>query len=551
MFKANWSADGAAHSATRRSRLGRILSIPAVALFVAMLFAATPLTSPALAAATGNRPLAPGVIDYSTGFSSSTPATLKNAGVGVVIRYVGTAPWKCLSPGEAEALQREGIDVATVYESTAGWMLGGRDAGIAAARAARTAVIADGGPAQPFIYFACDIDTSDFANVNAALAGAQSVLGAENVGIYGSYSVCSSALKTNSAAKAWQTVAWSHGQLLPEATMLQLIPQTLGDLGLDYDANVRYQADIGQWGLARSPATSPTPAATEVVDFTAQSTPTSQTLRAIESTDGASAWAVGDGGTILHTTSEGATWTVQSTPTTATLRAVSFSDGRHGWAAGENGTVLGTTDGGRTWNRQFTSTTQTLKSIFFASNWSGWAVGDRGTVLHTGDGGVTWLAQSAPTTATLNSVTFSSETTGEAVGDGGTYVFTGNGGKSWFSASTPTTAALSARYALTPTSACSVGASGTVLRTTNDGATWAPQSAPSTSTLSGVEFADPSHGMAVGSSGTVLFTADSGRTWAPQSADTTAALNDVELLGKRGWIVGEGGKVYRLQVGTP
>jgi photosystem II stability/assembly factor-like uncharacterized protein len=542
VFKAICSARDAS-GATRRTRSHLTFFVSAVALFAAALLTIPALSTRALGAPTTTRSSATAVIDYSTGFGPSTPATLKKAGVGVVIRYVGSSAWKCLTPAEATALRREGIDIATVYETSAGWMLGGRRAGIAAARAARAAIIADGGPAQPFVYFACDVDTDNFSAVNAALQGAQSVLGAENVGIYGSYSVCLNALETKSAAKAWQTVAWSDGKLLPEAALLQLIPRTLGNLGLDYDANIRYADDIGQWGLP----TTATPAPIETVSFTPQPTPTTATLRSVESTDGVTAWAVGDRGTILHTNSAGATWTVQSTPTSATLHAVDFADRTNGWAAGEQGTILRTADGGLHWNGQSTPTTSTLNSIHFTNSWSGWAVGESGTVLHTGDGGVTWTAQSAPATTTLTSVDFSSETTGVAMGEDGAFLFTGNAGRSWFQASTPTTSTLLARVAVSPGVAWSVGARGAVIRTGNDGATWGLQSVPTTATLHSLGFADSSRGVAVGASGTVLFTRDAGHSWAKSSVDTTGSLNGVEFIGKSGWAVGDNGKVFRLQ----
>ena len=512
-----------ASSAIRRAPShSRLRLSGTLALIVALLSLLLP-PSAAFAKSSNGLGSVPAVIDYSSGFSSSTPAELKKAGVGVVIRYVGSSAWKCLTPAEADALRKHGIDIAAVYESDAAWMLGGRSAGVAAAKAARAAIIAAGGPSRPFVYFACDTDTSDFTHVNAALRGAQSVLGAQNVGIYGGYSVCASALKAGVAAKAWQTVAWSGGRVLRGAALLQLVPQTLGNLGVDYDSNVRYTTDIGQWGVAGARGAliaSGTLGADEIVKLTPQSAPTSATLRAIESTDGVNAWAAGDGGTIVHTTSAGATWTAQSTPTSATLDAVQFVDGYDGWAAGENGTVFHTADGGLTWDGQSTPTTATLKSISFADSENGWAVGEHGTMLHTTNGGVNWISQSAPTTKTIDEVQFSSETTGVAVGEHGAFLYTGNGGKSWFAESTPTTATLSAYCAVSPTVAWSVGASGTAVSTKDDGATWTPQSVQATSTLNDIEFADGSRGMAVGASSTVLFTGNAGRTWAKQSVPT-------------------------------
>lgn len=538
-----------------------------VALLVALISAAMlpGVAHAATVKATGSKPL-PAVIDYSSGFSASTPTTLKKAGVGVVIRYVGSSAWKCLTPGEAAALRSQGIDIASVYESTAGWMLGGRTAGVDAAKAARAAIVAAGGPSRPFVYFACDVDTSDYASVNASLAGAQSVLGANNVGIYGGYSVCANALKAGAAAKAWQTVAWSNGQVLPGAALLQLVPQTLGNLGVDYDSNVRYVSDVGQWGLGDRPIVAPSgmtsagallqptsallPAAPTIA-LAMQSAPTSATLRAVATTDGVNAWAVGDRGTILHTDSAGATWTVQSAPTTATLRAVSFTDASNGWAVGDGGTVLHTTSGGTIWESQLSSSTATLTAVSFADRQNGWATGTGGTMLHTTDGGFDWVAQTVPATGTITTVRFSSDATGVAVAQGGGFLFTGNGGRSWFQVSTPTTATLSAYGAVGPGVAWSVGTSGTVLATRNDGATWEKRSVPTSSALNGVAFSDASRGVAVGASGTALFTSDAGQTWAPQSVATTGALNGVALSGPKGWAVGENGAIFRLEVTTP
>ncbi len=551
MFKTNCSARYTASGVIRCVPSRSPFRLLAAAVLVAALLATLAPSPSALAATPSGLRSAPAVIDYSSGFDSSTPAKLKKAGVGVVIRYVGSSAWKCLTRAEARALRKHGIDIAAVYESDAAWMLGGRQAGVSAAKAARTAIIADGGPKQPFVYFACDTDTSDFASVNAALRGAQSVLGAQNVGIYGSYSVCESALRTGAAAKAWQTVAWSGGRVLHGAALLQLVPQTLGNLGVDYDSNVRYLGDIGQWGAAGPQGAlfaSGTIPGEQLVKFTLQSTSTSATLRAIESTDGVNAWAVGDGGIILHTASAGTTWTAQSTPTSATLNAVQFLTGSDGWAAGEGGTIFHTADAGVVWDGESTPTTATLTSIYFADAENGWAVGEHGIVLHTDNGGVNWTRQSVPTTGSIEAVQFSSDTTGVAVGANGTFLYTGNGGRSWFAESTPTTATLSAYVAMSPTAAWSIGASGTALVTGNDGATWVPQSLQTTATLDDIEFAGGSRGVAVGASSTALFTADGGRTWARQSVPTTGTLKAVELTGTRGWVVGEGGTVLRLQV---
>lgn len=192
------------------------------------------------------------IIDYCSGFNGSTPSTLKKRGVRIVVRYTGyqngVYAWKNLTKGEANALRKNGIDIVSVYETTASWMRGGYPAGVQAARLAKADIAANGGPQSPFVYFACDEDADYTGQVNAALRGAASVLGGDKVGIYGGYTVVDSALKTHAAAKGWQTMAWSQGKVARGIALYQAINPWAGNLGLDYDSNFPHMDDIGQWG---------------------------------------------------------------------------------------------------------------------------------------------------------------------------------------------------------------------------------------------------------------------------------------------------------------
>jgi len=193
------------------------------------------------------------VIDYAGGFSSSTPSVLKKHGVKIVVRYVGypsgSHAWKNLSKGEDKALRKADIDIAAVYETSASWMSGGYQAGVSAAKTAKADIVANGGPKRPFVYFACDEDANYIGKVNATLRGAAHVLGHSKVGIYGGYRVVNSALRTHSAAKGWQTMAWSNGRVAKGIALYQTIRTYEGKLGgLGYDSNFAKQDDIGQWG---------------------------------------------------------------------------------------------------------------------------------------------------------------------------------------------------------------------------------------------------------------------------------------------------------------
>ena len=526
----------------RLSRLGRL------GLVVIMLTLAMPQVLPAQAAAADSTLDLPavimpaasvhwpdsGVIDYSARYTPGTAARMKSAGVGIVIRYVGSSAWKCLTRAEANAIRGAGLDIASVYETSAGWMLGGRKAGVSAARKARAAVVACGGPRSAFIYFACDRGTHNYAAVNACLRGAASVLGADRVGIYGSYSVCANALKSGYATKAWQTIAWSGGKVLPGAALYQTTHRVDGSVGLSYDSNFPRADDIGQWGYA-GPGN---------VAWSVQPTPTSATLNAVDSAGPEAVWAVGDSGAIVHSGDGGATWTSETAPTTVALRAVDFVGSVMGWVVGDDGTVIHTTDGGTSWVPQTVPTAATLRAVRFADASTGWAVGDGGTAIHTVDGGATWTRQSVPTTAPLTAVDFAGTASGWAVGGGGTVLHTVDGGVTWAAQSVPTSATLASVCLTDPRTGWAVGDAGTILRTTNGGAKWARQSTPTTAALSAVQFLDSAAGWAVGGAGTMLWTTNGGATWVPRVAPTTAALTAVHFAGTSGgWATGASGTV--------
>jgi photosystem II stability/assembly factor-like uncharacterized protein len=530
-----------------RSHLQRLIRF-ALALLVALTaFPQMPAASaseaiaPAAPVATmaSGLPLGAAVLDYAGGYSSAAPMRLRRAGVGIVVRYVGGSAWKSLTRSEANALRKAGIDIISVYEpKSAGWMLGGYKAGVAAAKKAHAATVKCGGPRGALIYFACDVDTHDYAAVNACLRGAASVLGKQRVGIYGSYYVCNSALKGGYAAKAWQTIAWSNGKVLPRAAFYQTAPKVHGNLGLGYDSNFARTEDIGQWAFKPGSLT-----------WAAPSALTTAGLGALDFVNSSTGLAVGEDGTTVGTTDGGRTWTLRSAPSTATLRAVDLADTAEGWAVGDAGTVIHTADGGSTWVAQSAPTTASLRAVAFADRSSGWAVGDGGAAIHTVDGGVTWALQSTPATGALNAVDSVDASTGVAVGANGLVIRTIDAGSTWTTASAPTRTILNAVDMVDGANGWAVGGAGIVLNTTNGGVKWTKQSTPTHARLTSVHFLDSATGWAAGDAGTVLRTTNAGATWTLQSTPTTAAVGGVRLTDSTtGWVVGGAGTILRATV---
>ena len=189
-------------------------------------------------------------VDYS--FSRPTPAQLKQAGKRFAVRYVGTtSSGKNLTRPEADALRAAGIELVANYEGrVAGWMSGGRRAGIDAARAAHDDAVSCGMPPDRPVYFSADYNaTFDQykTQVKPCLQGAASVLGVGRVGIYGGIFPVTWAHEDGIAPWMWQTYAWSFGQWYPKAQLRQYHNGvTLGSGVVDLCRAMT--PEYGQWG---------------------------------------------------------------------------------------------------------------------------------------------------------------------------------------------------------------------------------------------------------------------------------------------------------------
>jgi len=114
---------------------------------------------------------------------------------------------------------------------------------------------------------------------------------------------------------------------------------------------------------------------------------------------GSHVWAVGSGGTILHSSDDGRTWenTYPLWYGTYYLQGVYALDSTTVWVTGDTkdkyATILKTTDCGRTWTRQSggdVGTSEYLLGVSAADADTAWAVGQGYTLLKTTDGGETW-----------------------------------------------------------------------------------------------------------------------------------------------------------------
>lgn len=131
--------------------------------------------------------------------------------------------------------------------------------------------------------------------------------------------------------------------------------------------------------------------------------------------------AVGERGHVL-VSADGKTWTQAKTPTRSTLTSVS-ARGASLWAAGHDGVIIHSADGGKTWQRQRVqpwsadsrepTNGSPILDTLFVSDSEGYAVGAYSLLLKTVDGGASWTplklggpAAAAPTATASDSGVF-------------------------------------------------------------------------------------------------------------------------------------------------
>jgi hypothetical protein len=211
-------------------------------------------------------------LDYSGGRPAGKAVAV--AGYGFVARYLpnGLASGRVnLSPAEVSDMHAAGVAVVMVWESQANRAAAGRSAGVADATFAMAQAKVVGLDKLP-IYFAVDFDLPDYSPaatspvaklgpVGEYFAGVVSVLGLARTGVYGGYWAVRRVLDAGLATWAWQTVAWSGGNVDPRIHLYQRAGYVTVD-GVQCDVNEARQTNFGQ-----GPASSPTPITTEDDDM--------------------------------------------------------------------------------------------------------------------------------------------------------------------------------------------------------------------------------------------------------------------------------------------
>ncbi|MCD9025733.1 DUF1906 domain-containing protein [Cohnella silvisoli] len=200
----------------------------------------------------------------SKGIDCATPLTVKTvkaiaaAGYGFAARYLVPPGYsKRLKLAEAEAITAAGMQIVSVYETTANRPNGGASAGAEDGVKAFQEAKSIGQPIGSAIYFAVDYEalSKDYDKIEAYLRAVAVVLRGYAVGVYGSYAVIEEMAKRGVAKHFWQTYAWSYGKKSVKANIYQhLNGQIVGGVTVDFNQSF---GNEGWWNTKKTPKPEP------------------------------------------------------------------------------------------------------------------------------------------------------------------------------------------------------------------------------------------------------------------------------------------------------
>ena len=250
--------------------------------------------------------------------------------------------------------------------------------------------------------------------------------------------------------------------------------------------------------------------------------------------------AVGASGTLL-TSADGTCWTAQTSGTTNNLRAFAIKPSTIGVVVGFSGTILTTTDG-TTWTSRTSGTSNDLNNVHYSSGSSGFvAVGDSGTLLVSSDG-ITWADRTSSCGMTENMWGISSNSTvAVAVGDNGSIYTSADSGATCTKRTSGITSGFN-ELLFGNSTFFALGNLGTILSSDN-GTSWTSRTSGTTNNLYGGVYL--SKNAMVGGSGTVVYTSNSGTSWTTWSASSMTTDVFGVAYGSSTWVfVGRSGSIY-------
>lgn len=300
------------------------------------------------------------------------------------------------------------------------------------------------------------------------------------------------------------------------------------------------------------------------------SSPTSKLMNSVYFTDSLTGWAVGDSGTILHTTDGAKTWTFQESHIQYEIVDLFFLNSQLGWASAFNmsnppfGTLLlKTTNGGETWNiSSFPGEDLFVSCLLFLDSLNGWAGGSPHVLAKTTDGGLTWTEAEVDSSTLAFFPVLNIHFTGKyGYACGGRFDIAGviwhtdNGGEKWYANDVSEAPADEVHELYLFDSLNVIGAGGDpdfgygvgMIRTTNGGLHWTYQELGIQGNAYDLDFRTKKEAWApLGPGRAFVYSLDGGNTWAKQMTPDSMVVNDVIFPDSlHGYAVGRQGVIMK------
>jgi hypothetical protein len=175
-------------------------------------------------------------LDCTYNFTQQKAIEFKNEGFSFVCRYLApNGMSKKLRKSEADNINKAGLYIVSVFETSAGRASGGAANGSYDGKIAYEEAKNLGQPEGSTIYFAVDFEASK-SQLNAIeqyLIAAKAEIPGYKIGVYGSYLVVEEMATRGACDNFWQTLAWSYGKKSEHANIYQYDCGRSG-LGLPY-----------------------------------------------------------------------------------------------------------------------------------------------------------------------------------------------------------------------------------------------------------------------------------------------------------------------------
>lgn len=187
--------------------------------------------------------------DCASPLNLATATQFYNDGYRFVGRYLVPSGWKMLTLPEAKIISKVGLDIVSIFETTADRPKGGSLNGSADGAMAYKLAKAIGMPNGKPIIFPVDYNAkdSDMKAIEMYLNAAAVKLKEYSIGVYGSDAVIKAMKKVKAAKYYMETYAWSHGVVESDINIMQKQNDiTVHGIGIDIDEGYE---DVGGWNL--------------------------------------------------------------------------------------------------------------------------------------------------------------------------------------------------------------------------------------------------------------------------------------------------------------